>query len=102
MVFQLMKHRVGQTALLVGGGIGVPPLYELSKRLGGKGVKVIHVLGFQTKACCILRTRIFRTWETYIATVDGTYGTKGFVTDVMINEQLNFDMSLCHADQLRC
>ena len=34
----------GETALLVGGGIGVPPLYELSKRLIEKGVNVIHVL----------------------------------------------------------
>ena len=48
MAFQLMKRLVGETALLVGGGIGVPPLYELSRQLVKKGVKVIHVLGFQT------------------------------------------------------
>ena len=36
----------GKTALLVGGGIGVPPLYELSKRLTNRGVHAIHVLAF--------------------------------------------------------
>ena len=49
MGFQLMKQ-IGETALLVGGGIGVPPLYELSNQLVKKGVKVIHVLWFQTKS----------------------------------------------------
>jgi len=39
----------GETVVLVGGGIGVPPLYELSKQLVAKGVKPIHILGFQTK-----------------------------------------------------
>ena len=34
---------------LVGGGIGVPPLYELSKQLNARGVQTIHVLGFQTE-----------------------------------------------------
>jgi len=40
--------RKGQTALLVGGGIGVPPLYELSLQLRSKGIEVIHVLGFES------------------------------------------------------
>ena len=44
----------GETALLVGGGIGVPPLYELSNMLVAKGVKVIHVLGFPNKSSCFL------------------------------------------------
>ena len=42
----------GGTALLVGGGIGVPPLHELAKQLNARGVKTIHVLGFQTKDVC--------------------------------------------------
>ena len=38
-----------QTALLVGGGIGVPPLYELAKQFNKRGVKTITILGFNTK-----------------------------------------------------
>lgn len=48
--FPVNEVKAGETALLVGGGIGVPPLYELSKQLTAKGVKVIHVLGFQTES----------------------------------------------------
>lgn len=46
--FPVNEVQPGKTALLVGGGVGVPPLQELSKRLKEKGVKVIHVLGFQS------------------------------------------------------
>ena len=46
--FPVEEAAPGETALLVGGGIGVPPLFELSQRLTAKGVKVVHVLGFQT------------------------------------------------------
>ena len=48
--FPVNEVNFGETALLVGGGIGVPPLYELSNQLMAKGVKVIHVLGFQTES----------------------------------------------------
>jgi dihydroorotate dehydrogenase electron transfer subunit len=79
----------GQTALLVGGGIGVPPLYQLSNQLVEKGVKVIHVLGFQTKSAVFYEKEFLKNGETYVATVDGSYGRKGFVTDVM--KDLQFD-----------
>ena len=48
--FPIDETETGETALLVGGGIGVPPLYELSRQLVKKGVRVIHVLGFQTSS----------------------------------------------------
>ncbi|MFP3821873.1 NAD-dependent dihydroorotate dehydrogenase B electron transfer subunit, partial [Bacillus sp. SIMBA_008] len=73
----------GQTALLVGGGIGVPPLYELSKRLTKKGVIVKHVLGFQSKKNIFYEEKFQALGDTFIATVDGTYGAKGFVTSVI-------------------
>lgn len=73
----------GDTALLVGGGIGVPPLYQLSQMLVAKGVKVIHVLGFESKSAVFYEEEFAKLGETYIATVDGSLGTKGFVTDVM-------------------
>ena len=79
------------TALLVGGGIGTPPLYELSKQLVKNGVKVIHVLGFQTKDAVILHEELNQLGKTYIATEDGSFGTKGFVTDVIRQENIHFD-----------
>ena len=53
--FPVEETASGETAILVGGGIGVPPLYELSKQLTAKGVKCIHVLGFPVRKCCFLR-----------------------------------------------
>lgn len=82
----------GETALLVGGGIGVPPLYELSQRLTTRGVKVVHVLGFQSKDVAFYEEKFASLGETYIATVDGSLGTKGFVTDVIEGENINFDL----------
>lgn len=73
----------GETALLIGGGVGTPPLYELSKQLVAKGVNVIHVLGFETKSAVFYEAAFSQLGQTYVATVDGTAGVKGFVTDVI-------------------
>lgn len=81
----------GDTALLVGGGIGVPPLYNLSKQLVKKGVNVIHVFGFQDETVKFYEEKFKELGPTFIATVDGSYGTKGFVTDVIDNENIEFD-----------
>jgi dihydroorotate dehydrogenase electron transfer subunit len=81
----------GETALLVGGGIGVPPLYELSKQLVAQGVKVVHVLGFQSMENTFYEEKFRELGVTYVATVDGTYGTPGFVTDVIEKYELTFD-----------
>ena len=59
-------------------------------RLREKGVQVIHVLGFQTKEVVFYEENLLALGETYIATVDGTYGTKGFVTDVI--DELGTDL----------
>jgi dihydroorotate dehydrogenase electron transfer subunit len=87
--FPVEEVSAGDTALLVGGGIGVPPLYELSNQLAAKGVKVIHVLGFQTASAVFYEEEFLKNGETYVTTVDGSYGRKGFVTDVM--KDLQFD-----------
>lgn len=87
--FPVEEMRTGETALLVGGGIGVPPLYELSNQLTAKGMKVIHILGFQTESAVFYEQEFLKNGETYVTTVDGTYGRKGFVTDVM--KDLQFD-----------
>lgn len=89
--FPLAETSMGETALLVGGGIGVPPLYELSHQLVKKGVKVIHVLGFQTKSAVFYEDKFAELGETYVATVDGSLGTKGFVTDIITDRELQFD-----------
>ncbi|WP_323702646.1 dihydroorotate dehydrogenase electron transfer subunit [Mammaliicoccus sp. Dog046] len=80
------------TALLVGGGIGVPPLYELSKQLNKKGIKTIHVLGFQSAKDAFYVKEFEALGETYVATVDGSLGTKGFVTTVIDELSTPFDI----------
>ncbi|GHH96496.1 dihydroorotate dehydrogenase electron transfer subunit [Neobacillus kokaensis] len=87
--FPVSEVSIAETALLVGGGIGVPPLYELSNQLTAKGVKVIHVLGFQTESAVFYENEFSKNGETFVATVDGSYGAKGFVTDIM--KDLSFD-----------
>ena len=74
----------GDAPLLLGGGVGVPPLYNLAKRLIANGKKVTVVLGFNTKEE-IFYEQEFKALgaEVYVTTADGTYGIKGFVTDAM-------------------
>ena len=76
--------------LLVGGGVGVPPLYNLAKNLHAAGKKVQVVLGFN-RADEIFYAEEFRALgiDVHIATVDGSVGVKGFVTDAM--KELDFD-----------
>lgn len=71
------------SVLIVGGGIGVPPLYELSKRLNKIGVKTTHILGFNSKKDVFYEEKFKALGDTFIATADGSYGTEGFVTDVI-------------------
>lgn len=80
-----------ETALLIGGGIGVPPLYELSKQLNARGIKTIHVLGFQSAEDIFYIKQFEALGTTHVATVDGTYGTKGFVTDVVNAIPVDYD-----------
>ena len=78
--------------LLVGGGVGVPPMYNLCKRLQGEGKKPMVILGFNT-AAEIFYADEFRALgvDVYISTADGSEGTKGFVTDVIREKALEFD-----------
>ena len=74
----------GEHPVLVGGGVGVPPMYGLAKRLRAMGKEVQVILGFNT------REEIFYEEEfkalgctVYVTTVDGSYGIPGFVTDAL-------------------
>ena len=89
--FPIDSVESGQIALLVGGGIGVPPLLELSRQLVAKGVKVQHVLGFQTNIAVFLEEEFAKLGTTIITTDDGSYGYKGFVTDAIKDHNLQFD-----------
>ncbi|MGM0844535.1 MAG: dihydroorotate dehydrogenase electron transfer subunit [Bacillota bacterium] len=90
--FPIHDEDAGKTALLVGGGIGVPPLYELSKQLVKRGIKVVHVLGFQNSGAAFYEEEFAELGPTYVATVDGSLGSKGFVTDVIKEKGLKFDL----------
>ena len=70
--------------LLIGGGVGIPPLYNLAKELIKSNQVPSVVLGFNTKSE-IFYEEDFRALgcDVYITTVDGSYGIKGFVTDAM-------------------
>ena len=77
-------EKSGRCPLLIGGGVGVPPMYGLCKRLLAEGKDVTVILGFNT------REEIFYEEEfkalgakVYVTTADGSYGVRGFVTDVM-------------------
>ena len=74
----------GDKPVLLGGGVGVPPLYMLAKKLIAEGKKVSVVLGFNTKEE-IFCEEDFKALgaDVSVATADGSYGVKGFVTDVM-------------------
>ena len=76
--------KAGDHALLVGGGVGVPPMYMLARLLREEGRKVTVILGFNTKS------EIFYEEEfkdlgcgVRVATADGSYGIKGFVTNAL-------------------
>ena len=72
----------GGKALLIGGGIGIPPLLQLSKELNQKGVKVTHILGLRTATDVFYEEVFMELGETIITTEDGSKGMKGFVTSV--------------------
>lgn len=79
-------------ALLVGGGVGVPPLYRLTKDLVARGKEVTAVLGFN-RADEIFYADEFAAAgaRVIIATADGSVGTKGFVTDAIRENGVKFD-----------
>ncbi len=82
----------GNTPLLVGGGVGVPPLYRLSRELLAKGLRPTVILGFN-RADEIFYEEEFKALgvDVVIATADGSKGVKGFVTDAIREIGKEFD-----------
>ena len=81
----------GERPLLLGGGVGVPPLYNLAKRLIANGAHVTVVLGFN-KADEVFYEEEFKALgaTVTVATADGSHGVKGFVTDALPAEYTYF------------
>ena len=74
----------GEKPVLVGGGVGVPPLYALCKKLLAQGKHPSVVLGFNKESEIFLKEKFEALGvPVSIATADGSVGTKGFVTDVL-------------------
>ena len=79
----------GDTPLLLGGGVGVPPMYLLAKRLIAEGKKVSVILGFNTKDEVFYKDEFEALGaDVIVTTVDGSLGVKGFVTDAA--EDINY------------
>ena len=76
--------KCGERTVVIGGGVGVPPMYGLAKALLKAGKPPIAVLGFNKKEEIFYEDQ-FRALgiETTVTTVDGSYGVKGFVTDAL-------------------
>lgn len=76
----------GDCPVLIGGGVGVPPMYLLCKKLVSEGKKATVILGFNSEKEVFGVDEFKATGaEVYVTTADGSVGTKGFVTDVLKN-----------------
>ena len=75
-------NRSGEHPLLIGGGVGVPPLYMLAKKLKEQHKEVSVILGFNTAKEVFYETEFKALGcDVKVTTVDGSYGNKGFVTN---------------------
>ena len=74
----------GDHPVLIGGGVGVPPMYGLAKRLAEQGVRFSVILGFNTQSEIFYEEQFKALGASVqVTTVDGSYGIKGFVTDAL-------------------
>ena len=74
----------GDHPVLLGGGVGVPPMYNLAKKLIAEGKKVSVILGFNTKSEIFYEEEFKKLGcDVTVTTVDGSYGVKGFVTTAL-------------------
>jgi len=77
----------------VAGGVGIAPVYPQVKYLKSKGFKIDVIYGARTKDLLLIRDKIEEVAENvYYATNDGSFGTKGFVTDILKEHINNYDI----------
>lgn len=81
----------GDSPILIGGGVGVPPLFYLAKKLISQGKSVTAILGFNTEDEVFYEDEFRQAGaNTVIVTADGSYGKKGFVTDALPDHDYSF------------
>ena len=74
----------GDRPVLLGGGVGVPPMYNLAKKLVAQGKHVSVILGFNTQTEIFYENEFMALGcDVTVTTVDGSYGKQGFVTDAL-------------------
>ncbi len=77
-------EKSGNKPLLIGGGVGVPPMFNLCRKLIEKGRDVTVIMGFMSKEDVFYKAEFEKLGaKVYVTTNDGTEGIKGFVTDAM-------------------
>lgn len=88
--FTIQENR--KKAILVGGGVGVPPLLGIAEEMTRKGLDFEVVIGFNTKLDVFLEAK-FRSLgaKVHVCTMDGTYGYKGNVIDIIKSLKIDFD-----------
>lgn len=80
-----------QKAVVIGGGLGVPPMYKLAKDLVARGVEVKAILGFNSYNDVFYKEEFEKICPTFITTMDGSLGLKGTVIDALKVHQIEFD-----------
>ncbi len=81
----------GENPVLLGGGVGVPPMYLLAKRLIEQGKRVSVILGFNTASEVFYEEEFKQLGaDVTVTTVDGSKGMKGFVTDALANIRYSY------------
>lgn len=77
--------------VLIGGGVGVPPMYNLCKKLIAENKKVTVILGFNKKDEIFYEDEFKKLGaDVKVTTVDGSYGIKGFVTDALKETEYSY------------
>lgn len=82
-----------KSVALIGGGVGIPPLVGLAKKLKESGKKVTVLMGFNSAADAYYLDKFDFCDETRVATVDGSIGTKGFVTALIGKDEFDYFFS---------
>ncbi|HHX49025.1 MAG TPA: dihydroorotate dehydrogenase electron transfer subunit [Clostridiales bacterium] len=77
--------------LLIGGGVGIVPLFYLAKELKKQGHEIISVLGYPCKDQCFFLEEFSKLGKVYISTDDGSLGVKGNVLDILKTEDIEYD-----------